>query len=215
MKKQFDIDELIRIRRQASAEIRRNSEEREVDTNTTNTETEDLKHTVYNEELIKAIDGVTLVLPADTNSKNSKVLMSLSASGTPVKDISISHRDASFLYFLGIESKRGGSAWLDAPEQHRELLLKIFNSLCLPEAFEEELNMVPPIKGNTSTWIWDVENEKRKGHKNQINRKLKDTLPESMRIEIIVSKLKSQNDPNGIYELNPNIISFEVKTPSK
>lgn len=91
MKKQFDIDELIRIRRQASAEIRRNneeelpskdlkdgsrsrltlhelekmreiiyrsanleeaqSEERKVDTNTTNTETEELKHTVYNEEL--------------------------------------------------------------------------------------------------------------------------------------------------------------------
>ena len=122
--------------------------------------------------------------------------------------------EAAFLFYLGSERKAGESYWLHAPNEHRELLLKIWNSFSLPQSFENELELESPQK-DSNTWIWDFRNTNRKTLRNQIQRKIKYLYAEALDFNLITSIKPKSPSRGGNYKLNSQIKSFEIIPPSR
>ena len=176
---------------------------------------------ISNEDMVKESHrtnrpnyGLVLSLPEDNTSNQSKVSLCIMRSSEEIGKVILSHMEAAFLYYLGAEREAGESYWLHAPNEHRELLLKIWNSLSLPRAFEDELAMDSPKK-DSSTWIWDFRNNNRKTLRNQIQRKLKYLREDALDFNLITSIKPKSPSRGGNYKLNNQITSFEITPPSR
>ncbi len=161
------------------------------------------------------VDGLVLHLPEDQTTDQSHVYLDFMSSGKKVASIELSHMEAAFLYYLGVERNADETLWLSFPEKHYSVLRKIWEGFCLPEYFEDELALNPPIKGVTRTWIWDFDNTNRKSLSSQIRKKIKIIPSESLDFNLIVSIKSTQTPYGGNYKLNSQIKSFEIIPPSK
>ncbi len=160
------------------------------------------------------VDGLVLHLPEDQTTDQSLVTLDFISSEKKIADIKLSHMEAAFLFYLGHERKAGESYWLHAPNEHRELLLKIWNSFSLPQSFENELELESPQK-DSNTWIWDFRNTNRKTLRNQIQRKIKYLHAEALDFNLITSIKPKSPSRGGNYKLNSQIKSFEIIPPSR
>jgi len=162
----------------------------------------------------KVVDTLILHLPVDATTDQSLVYLDFMSSNKKRAQIKLSHMEAAFLYYLGSERKAGESYWLHAPNEHRELLLKIWNSFSLPPTFEVELEFDSPKKDST-TWIWDFRNTNRKTLRNQIQRKIKYLQSEALDFNLITSIKSKSPSRGGNYKLNSMIENFNIITPAK
>ena len=160
------------------------------------------------------VNGLILHLPEDQTTDQSIVKLDFMSSDNKIADIKLSHMEAAFLYYLGAEREAGESYWLHAPNKHRELLLKIWNSFSLPQSFENELELESAQKDST-TWIWDFRNTNRKTLRNQIQRKIKYLHAEALDFNLITSIKPKSPSRGGNYKLNNQITSFEISKPSR
>ena len=161
-----------------------------------------------------SVDGLVLYLPEDQTTDQSPVYLDFISDDKKIADIKLSHMEAAFLYYLGAERKAGESYWLHAPEEHQDLLRKIWNSFSLPQYFEDELELESPKK-DSSTWIWDFRNTNRKTLRNQIQRKIKYLQSEALDLNLITSIKSKSPSRGGNYKLNSLIKKFTTNTPSK
>ncbi|MBT3630003.1 MAG: hypothetical protein HOG80_13765 [Candidatus Marinimicrobia bacterium] len=159
--------------------------------------------------------GVNLCTPDDQSSDLSPVYLEMLQSEKMIGRTKLSHMEAAFVYYLGLERSANESLWLSYPEKHKEELSKIWASFSLPEYFEEEISLSPPIKGLTHTWIWDFNNTNRKSLSNRINNKVKAISPQNIDFRIVESYKSSKSPYGGNYKLNSHIKSFEIIPPSK
>ena len=162
-----------------------------------------------------SIDCLVLHLPEDQTTDQSLIYLDLLSSDKKVAGIELSHMEAAFLYYLGAERNAKETLWLSFPEKQSGVLRKIWKSFCLPEYFEDELALIPPIKGITKTWIWDFDNTNRKSLRHQIQKKIKAILSESLRFNLIGPYKSTQTPYGGNYKLNTQITSFEISKPSR
>lgn len=161
-----------------------------------------------------SVDGLVLHLPEDQTTDQSPIYLDFMSSDKKIADIKLSHMEAAFLYYLGSEREAGESYWLHAPEEHKDLLRKIWNSFSLPQYFEDELELESPKK-DSSTWIWDFRNTNRKTLRNQIQRKIKYLQSEALDLNLITSIKSKSPSRGGNYKLNNQIKAFEIIKPSK
>ena len=160
------------------------------------------------------VNGLELQLPEDATTDQSSVFLHFLVDDKKIAKIKLSHMEAAFLFYLGSERKAGESYWLHAPNEHRELLLKIWNSFSLPQSFENELELESPQK-DSNTWIWDFRNTNRKTLRNQIQRKIKYLYAEALDFNLITSIKPKSSSRGGNYKLNSQIKSFEIIPPSR
>jgi hypothetical protein len=161
------------------------------------------------------IDGLVLHLPEDQTTDQSPVYLDFISDDNKITDIELSHMEAAFLYYLGAERNASETLWLSFPEKQYGVLRKIWKSFCLPDYFEDELALIPPIKGITRTWIWDFENVNRKNLSSQIRRKIGVIPRPSLKFKLIVPYKSSQTPYGGNYKLNNQIKSFEIIKPTR
>mgnify|MGYP006420556575 CR=1 FL=1 len=159
------------------------------------------------------VDGLVLDLPEDQTTDQSPVDLDFMSDDKKIAKIKLSHMEAAFLYYLGSEREAGESYWLHAPEEHQDLLRKIWNSFSLPQYFEDELELESPKK-DSSTWIWDFRNTNRKTLRNQIQRKIKYLQSSALDFNLITSIKSKSPSRGGNYKLNTQINSFEIIPPS-
>ena len=160
------------------------------------------------------IDGLVLHLPEDQTTDQSPVVLDFISSDKKIAEIKLSHMEAAFLYYLGAERNAKETLWLSFPEKQSGVLRQIWKSFCLPEYFEDELALIPPIKGITRTWIWDFDNVRRKNLRNNIQKHIK-PYPQLRDLKLVVSYKSSESPYGGNYRLNTQINAFEIVKPSK
>jgi hypothetical protein len=160
------------------------------------------------------VDGLVLNLPEDQTTDQSSVDLNFMSDDKKIAKIKLSHMEAAFLYYLGSEREAGESYWLHAPEEHQDLLRKIWNSFSLPQYFEDELELESPKK-DSSTWIWDFRNTNRKTLRNQIQRKIKYLQSSALDFNLITSIKSKSPSRGGNYKLSNQIKAFEIIKPSR
>ena len=160
------------------------------------------------------VNGLILHLPEDQTTDQSPVYLDFMSSESKIADIKLSHMEAALLYYLGAERNAKETLWLSFPEKQSGVLRQIWKSFCLPEYFEDELALIPPIKGITRTWIWDFDNVRRKNLRNNIQKHIK-PYPQLRDLKLVVSYKSSESPYGGNYKLNSQIKSFEIIPPSR
>ena len=125
-------------------------------------------------------DTISLKLPNQSTSVQSSTYLVLTVNDKPVK-IFLSHTEAAFIHYLGDERNAGGSYWLEKPNEHKDVLLNIFNKFSLKLSLEEQIDWdsIPTPPPSRLAWFWDFKNISRRGICNQIHRKIKFQFPET------------------------------------
>ena len=158
------------------------------------------------------VNKLVLVLPGDPTTKRSLTTLEFWAGLTFVGKVKLSHTEASFVYYLGMERQSHGSKWLDDPGAHKKILKNIDKALSLKLEFMKEIDIENPAKQKSNTWIWDTGNSIRRGITSKIHGKMEATQKSELDFRIIVST--ESETKNACYQLSTSIKDFELKPPS-